>query len=187
MRVNTKDQGRGTTDVLFRHLTGARAAATVAAALALAWGGGALAVRAARGAEGWFFEALAGAACIAAAGVVGTLPWRLSTRVDGDAVTVGWALGRRTFPWARVRRAAVGTLGSGGERDPTCVTLLLQGGTEVLFSVLGRRRPEDDPACRALREACRERGVPWDETAAPVAERQERERAWRVARLKGWR
>lgn len=192
MNRNAEERGAGngeprTPRLVFRHLTGARAAATAAAGLGLGLGGAALAARALRGAEGWPFEALAGAALLAAAAVVGTLPRRLATRVGAEGVSVGWALGRRHIPWSGVRRAVVGTLGSGGERDPACVSLLLREGTEVLFAVLGRRRPDDDPACRALREACLARGIPWDDAAAPLEERRERERAWRAARLKGWR
>jgi hypothetical protein len=171
----------------FRHLTGLPAVATVGAGTVLGGSGAALLWGAARGAQGWIFLLLAACACLLSCLVVTTLPWRLTTRLDASGLVFGWALGHRRIPWSQVRRAVVATLGSGGERDPSTVTLLLADGSEVLFAVLGRRRPEDDPATQALRACCLERGIPWAEAAAPLDERRERERKWRLARLKGWR
>ncbi|MBI5442013.1 MAG: hypothetical protein HY900_12475 [Deltaproteobacteria bacterium] len=171
----------------FRHLTGLRAAATVGVGLALGAWGAALAARAAHRPEGWGFLALAATACLLACPLLATLPWRLTTQLDDTGIRLGWALGRRLVPWPRVRRVVAGTLGSGGERDPATVNLLLRDGSEILYAVLGRQRPEDVDAVRSLREVCRQRGIRWDDSAAPLDERREREQTWRQARLKGWR
>lgn len=170
-----------------RHLTGRGAAATVAVGLASAAGGVALLAEAARGAQGWGFLLLAGVAGLAAGAVVGALPWRLTTALDDEGLALGWALGRIRIPWEAVRRVVIGPLGSGGERDPVTVTLFLRSGADVLFATLGRKRPEDHPACAPLLKEARRRGIAVDDTLAPPEERKRREQAWRKARLKGWR
>jgi len=175
------------TDDEIRHLTGWRAPATAAAGLGLL----ALAARAGaealQGAEGWVFWALVTVAAALAGVVVGTLPWRLTSRIDGEGVTVGWALGRLRVPWDRVRRVVIGFAGSGGERDTITVTLLLRDGREVLFAALGRRDPKEDPGTRALVRAAEARGIPVEDTLAPPEEIKKRMRQWREARIKGWR
>lgn len=171
----------------FRHLTGWRAAASAFAGVGLGVGGLTLLAAAARGEPGWVFLALAGAAGAGVGALVATLPLRLTTVLSADGLTLGWLFGRSRVSWQTVRRAVVGPMGSGGERDPTTLSLLLEDRSEVLVAVLGRRAPGDDPAARAVLEACRARGIPVDEVLAPVAERVERERKWRAARLRGWR
>lgn len=171
----------------FRHLTGLKAAASVAAGVGLGAGGASLLIAAARAEAGWGFLALAGAACAGACLLVVTLPLRLTTTLSDEGLSLGWLLGRSRIPWQAVRRAVVGPLGSGGERDPTVLTLLLADRSEVLVSVLGGRPAEEVPEAQAVIEACRGRGIPVDQVLAPVGERVERERRWRAARLRGWR
>ena len=184
--MNPRDQGPGTRDEI-RHLTGVRAAGTILCGLTSGLAGALLAANAAARPEGWGFLALAGTVCLAAAALLLTLPRRLTTRLDDAGVSLGWALGRRQFPWNVVRRVVIGPLGSGGERDPIAVTLLLTDGTEALFSLLGKRLLRDHPAAQRLLEAAAARGVPVDDTTATPEERKERAKKWREARLKGWR
>jgi len=176
-----------TAPVTVRHLRGGRAAATAAAGLALLAAGMRLLSSALAGNEGWPFLALAGIALAAAGLGIATLPWRLTTVLGPEGLSLGWALGRRRLPWARVRRVVIGPLGSGGgERDPAAVTLLLDTGEEVLYAVPGARGSTEE-ATAALLAAARAAGVRVDDTLAPREERKERAKRWREARIKGWR
>ncbi|GAB6062976.1 hypothetical protein [Deferrisoma palaeochoriense] len=183
----TRPRASLSTPPVFRHLTGWRAWATVGCGLGL----GALALRtgveASRLEPGWGFWALATIALAAAALVVTTLPWRLTTRFDDEGVAIGWALGRLFVPWGAIRRVVVGSLGSGGQRDPFTVTLLLRDGRELLYLPLGRRAPSEVPAAAALLAEAERRGLRVENTLATPEEIAERERRWREARLKGWR
>lgn len=176
-----------TAPVTVRHLRGGRGAATSAAGLALLAAGIGLMSSALAGSDGWPFLALAGIALTAAGLGIATLPWRLTTVLGSEGVSLGWALGRRSIPWARVRRVVIGPLGSGGgERDPAAVTLLLDTGEEVLYSVPGARGSTEE-ATTALLTAAEAAGVRVDDTLAPREERKERAKRWREARIKGWR
>jgi hypothetical protein len=95
--------------------------------------------------------------------------------------------GRRFVPWAEIRRVLIGPLGTGKERDPTAVTLLLQSGEEILFATLGGVRPEDHEAAKAFAEVAERAGVKVENVLAPPKERQDRERSWREARKRGAR
>jgi hypothetical protein len=170
-----------------RHLNGAGALATVMAGLLAGLGATRLLAEALAGEEGWFFLALAGAAVAALGVLLVLLPWRLTTILSPEGVSLAWALGRRSVPWAEIRRIIVGPLGSGGERDPLGVTLLLRDGEEVLYSLLGRRSAKEHPAAAPLLEAARELGIPVEDVTAPPEERAARAKAWRLARIKGWR
>ncbi len=170
-----------------RHLTGWRAAATAAAGVLLAWLGVRAGLHAAGAQEGRVFWWLAAGAGTGLGILVGTLPWRLVSGFDADGLRVGWAWGTLRIPWGAVRRIVIGSLGSGGERDPFTVSLLLEDGREVLYAVLGRRRPRDDPATRALMEEAEARGIPVEDTLATPEEIKERMKQWREARIKGWR
>ena len=161
--------------------------ATAAAGVLLAWLGMRAGLHAAGAQEGRVFWWLAAAVGVAAGVLVATLPWRLVSRFDAHGVSVGWAGGTVRVPWAAVRRVVIGSLGSGGERDPFTVTLLLEDGREVLYAVLGRRRPGDDPATQALMQEAEARGIPVEDTLATPEEIKERMRRWREARIKGWR
>lgn len=176
-----------TVPVTVRHLRGGRAVATAAAGLALGAAGLWVLAPALAGAEGWPFLALAGTALTAAGLGIATLPWRLTTVLGPEGVSLGWALGRRRLPWTRIRRVVIGPLGSGGgERDPAAVTLLLHTGEEVLYSVPGARGSTEE-ATAALLAAAEAAGVRVDDTLAPREERKERAKRWREARIKGLR
>ncbi len=177
----------GTGSGTVRHLTGWRAAATAAAGVLLVWLGARAGLHAAGAQEGRVFWWLAAAAGVGAGILVGTLPWRLVSCFDPTGLRVGWAWGTVHIPWEAVRRVVIGSLGSGGERDPFTVSLLLEDGREVLYAVLGRRRAADDPATRALVGEARARGIPVEDTQATPEEIRERMRQWREARIKGWR
>lgn len=169
------------------HLTGRAAVITRVAGLALLFAGACLVRSAAGRPEGWPFLSIAGAVAAACGGLVFFLPSRLRTVLESDGVTIGWALGRRRIPWSEVERVLIAPLGSGGERDPVAVTLLLKGGEEVLYSLLGRYSPDLHPAVAPMLAEARRAGVPVEDVTAPPAERSERAEAWRRARLKGWR
>ncbi|WP_025323499.1 hypothetical protein [Deferrisoma camini] len=171
----------------YRHLTGWRAWATVGCGLGLGALAGRTGLQAARLEPGWVFWALSTLVLAGASLVVTTLPWRLTSRFDDRGIWIGWALGRLRVPWPAVRRVVIGSLGSGGQRDPFTVTLLLRDGREVLYLPLGRRRPEDVPAAAALLDEAERRGLRIENTLATPEEIVERERRWREARLKGWR
>ncbi len=173
--------------VRVRHLTGARAVAPVAVGAVLAYLGVRSAGFAVTGAEGWALGAVATVFLVAAGVVIGTLPWRLTSRIEPDGVSVGWALGRVRVPWTEVRRVVIGSLGTGGQRDPFTVTLLLRSGAEILYTTLGRDDPASDPATLALADAARAAGVRVDNTLASPEEIEKRMRQWREARVKGWR
>jgi hypothetical protein len=173
--------------LVIRHLTGLRAAATVLAGLSLLAVGALLLARSASRPDGWAFLALSGLSCLVIGLLLPSLPFRLTTRITDDGISVGWALGRRHLPWAEVRRIVVGPLGSGGERDPIAVTLLLRDGTEVLFGLLGKHLLRDHAPAQALIRAAEARGIPVDDATATPEERKERGRKWREARIKGWR
>ncbi|MEW6488504.1 MAG: hypothetical protein AB1578_11410 [Thermodesulfobacteriota bacterium] len=176
-----------TAPVTVRHLRGGRAAATAGAGLALLAAGLRLLSSALAGGDGWPFLALGGTALTAAGLGIATLPRRLTTILGPEGVSLGWALGRRRIPWARVRRVVIGPLGSGGgERDPAAVTLLLDTGEEVLYSIPGARG-STEAATAALLAAAEAAGVRIDDTLAPREERKERAKRWREARIKGWR
>jgi hypothetical protein len=187
MPSDSADHGPRTTDKTIRHLTGLRAAATVLAGVFLiAWGARLLAHAAPRP-DGWVFLGLAGLACIAAGLLLATLPFRLATILGRDGISLGWALGRHTIAWPSIRRVVVGPLGTGGERDPIAVTLLLSDGTEVLFCLLGKCLLRDHPAAAELLHAAEARGIPVDDATATREERKAGARKWREARLRGWR
>lgn len=170
-----------------RHLTGFRAAATVAVGLGLAACGVGLLFDAVHRPDGWIFLAVAGAGSVALGILAGALPWRITTVFEEDELVLGWALGRRRIPWTSVRSVVIGPLGSGGERDPVAVSLYVDGGHEILYAALGRRRAQEVPSVAPLLEAAKERGIPVEDVMAPRTERRERAKRWREARMKGWR
>jgi hypothetical protein len=157
---------------VIRHLTGLRAAATVLAGLSLIAGGAWLLSNAASLREGWAFLGLAGLSCVLAGLLFTTLPICLTTRMADEGVSLGWALGRRRISWAEVRRIVIGPLGSGGERDPIAVTLLLSDGVEVLFCLLGKSLLRDHVAAQTLLRAAESRGVPVEDATATPEERK---------------
>ena len=115
------------------------------------------------------------------------LPRRLRTRLDERGIELRWAFGRRAVAWPDVKRLVIGPLGSGGERDPLGVTLILRTGEEILFTPLGRTPADRHPAAGPLLEAAQRAGVPVEDVTAPPEERSRRAREWREARMKGWR
>ncbi|MBI5439762.1 MAG: hypothetical protein HY900_00970 [Deltaproteobacteria bacterium] len=173
--------------VRVRHLTGRAALGTRIAGLGLLAGGVLLVVRALGGGQGWIFLGLAALVCTSAGTLLALLPSRLTTVIDERGLSLAWALGRRRIEWEAVERILIAPLGSGGERDPMGVTLLLKSGQEVLYSLLGKFSAEGHPAAGPLLEAARRAGVPVEDVSAPPAERSARAEAWRKARLKGWR
>lgn len=170
-----------------RHLKGAPAAATLLSGVAVVSLGIKLIHASLALAQGWAFLVIAGAFCVTSGALVASLPWRLRTTLDDRGIGLGWAMGRRQIPWSQVRRVVIGPLGSGGERDPVALTLLLKSGEEVLYASLGRRRAEEHPAGKPLIDAAREKGIRVEDTMAPAEERKERAQKWREARIKGLR
>lgn len=172
----------------FQHIRGLRAAATVVVGGSVAAISATLLPRAfSANADAPVFVALAGLLGIGLGLAAATLPWRVVSEADEKELRFGWMFGKRTVPWEVVRAVCIGPLGTGAARDPAGVTILLHTGEEILFTTLSRKPWEKHREAKAFIDFVQELGIPVENLLAPPEERDERERLWREARMKGHR